>query len=72
MDQFATQCFKSECGKARIYVENDMSIGAYHDFLLQNKGMMVDKMVEAQKQEKAMSEAQKNESCAESDCSKGE
>ncbi len=56
----------SECGKASLYIENNMSLGALHDFLLLNKGNVVDMMVSAQKQEEAVSEAHKaHSSCCE-------
>ena len=48
------QCFESECGKAKIYVENDMPLGVFHDFLMLIKGNMIDRMVQAQKQEVEM------------------
>lgn len=57
MKQQTTQLFESENGKAKIYVDHDMAIGEFHDFLTKVKGMMVDRMVEAQKaQEKQPSE----------------
>lgn len=45
--QKLVQQFTSECDKAKIYVENDMPIGVFHDFLMMIKGLMVDRMVAA-------------------------
>ncbi len=59
MNQKATQCFESSCGKAKIYVENDMPIGVFHDYLMEIKGLMVERMVTAHKQQVAELEAQK-------------
>lgn len=57
MKQTATTEFLSDCGKARIYVENDIQIGVFHDFLMHIKGLMVDKMVKTHKQEEEISES---------------
>lgn len=65
--QIPSQQFQSNCGKAKIYVENEMPLGSFHDFLLMVKGQMVDLMVKAQKEDEAMAEQQKA-----NDCSKGE
>ena len=51
MKQIPVQQFTSECGKARIFVENDMPIGVFHDFLMELKGAMVDRMVAAHKEQ---------------------
>lgn len=59
MLQKSMQCFESQCGKAKTFVENDMALGEFHDFLMFLKGSMVDKMVEAHKQEIAFADAQK-------------
>lgn len=59
MNQHGMQRFLSDCGKAVVYVENDMALGVFHDFLLKLKGTMVDKMVECQKQEQAQTDSQK-------------
>ena len=72
MNQVAVQSFESPCGKSVIYVENDMPIGVFHDFLMLIKGNMVDRMVEAQKQEQAISDAHKETFCETNDCSKEE
>lgn len=59
MQQIATQQFVSECGKAKIFVENDMPIGKFHDYLLEIKGTMVDRMVAAHQQQITEATAQK-------------
>ena len=61
MQQKATQLFQSECGRAKIFVENDMPIGVFHDFLLELKGMMVDRMVAAHKEQQELAESQKKQ-----------
>ena len=38
--------FVSDCGKAKVYVENDMQLGVFHDFLMHLKGAMVERMVQ--------------------------
>jgi hypothetical protein len=64
--------FSSPCGKAKIFVENDMPIGVFHDFLMLMKGQMVDRMVAAHKEQIAQAEIQKQQDTAqdfcESDC----
>lgn len=57
MNQKPCTKFASTCEKARIYVENDMPIGVFHDFLMEMKGIMVDRMIEAHKQQVAEMEA---------------
>jgi hypothetical protein len=57
----AMQQFSSECGKAMIFVENDMAIGIFHDFLMKIKGSMVDRMVAAHKEQEAQIESQKQQ-----------
>lgn len=49
--QKATQKFISPCTKCEIYVENDMPLGVFHDFLMFMKGTMVDKMVKIHKEQ---------------------
>lgn len=74
--QKAVTEFKSECGKVKIYVENDLPIGVFHDFLMLIKGMMVDRMVAAHNEQleqlKAQQELPPHESeisaCCGSDC----
>ena len=56
LKQVPTQRFESECKKAVIFVENDMPLGSFHDFLMFVKGHMVDLMVKAQKEEQAVSD----------------
>lgn len=50
------QYFESECKRARVCVENDMPIGVFHDFLMQLKGEMVERMVKAHKEQKEQAE----------------
>ncbi len=64
MKQNATQQFISECGRAKIYVENDMPIGVFHDFLMHMKGIMVERMVDAHKEELKFAESQKQEAAS--------
>jgi len=45
----SVHCFESECGRAKIYVDNDIPIGSFHDILMELKGMMVDRMLAAHK-----------------------
>ena len=62
MNQKTVQLFESTCGKAKIFVENDMPIGVFHDFLMLMKGLMVDRMVQAQKEQEEVSKAMKKQS----------
>ena len=55
--------FESTCSKAKVYVEKDMPIGIFHDFLMQLKGSMIDRMVAAQKAEQEQSAAMQVETC---------
>lgn len=57
MKQTATTEFLSNCGKARIYVENDIQVGIFHDFLMHVKGLMVDKMVKTHAEEEQVSKS---------------
>ena len=50
--------FRSECGKIVILIDQDTCLGQFHDFLLNVKGQMVDRMVKLQKQEEALAQAQ--------------
>ena len=61
MIQKATTKFTSVCGKANISVENDMPIGIFHDFLMQVKGEMINRMVEAHQQQISEMEEQKKQ-----------
>jgi len=51
--------FTSDCERAKIYVDNDMPIGVFHDFLMSIKGLMVDRMVAAHQEQTAQAEAAK-------------
>ena len=55
--QKQVQQFTSACQKAKIYVENDMPIGVFHDFLMMIKGLMVDRMVAAHNEQIAHAKA---------------
>lgn len=57
--QKIVQQFTSECGRAKMYVENDMTIGIFHDFLMMLKGIMVDRMVQAHKEQLEQAELMK-------------
>lgn len=59
LKQTPNQKFESDCKKAFIYVDNDMPLGSFHDFLMNVKGHMVDLMIKAQKEEQAVAETQK-------------
>ncbi len=56
--QTGTQKFESECKKAMIQVDNDMPLGAIHDFLLYVKGHMVELMVKNHKEEEQAAKQQ--------------
>lgn len=51
MLQQAKQSFMSDCQEAEIIVKNSMPIGKFHDFLMEVKGLMVERMVQAQKEQ---------------------
>mgnify|MGYP001616753346 CR=1 FL=1 len=53
--------FLSACGRAKIFVENDMPIGVFHDYLMELKGLMVERMVKAHKEQVEQAEAQKQQ-----------
>ena len=56
------QMWQSEDGKARLYCENDMALGALHDFLMERKGDITERMVQAQKaQEEEAAKVMKKE-----------
>lgn len=52
--------FASPCGKIEVFIENDIPIGYFHDFLTEIKGMMVDRMVKAHKDHLKEIEEQEN------------
>lgn len=67
-------CFESPCGKANIYVEADMPIGVFHDFLMQIKGQMVDRMVlfhqqQTKEAEENLKDLEQKPACDEQACS---
>lgn len=51
MNQVPVQKIVSDCGKAVFIIDNDMSLGILHDFLLLLKGEFVDRMVKVQKEQ---------------------
>jgi hypothetical protein len=59
MQKSVTQ-FISQCERAKVYVENDMPIGVFHDFLMELKGLMVDRMVAAHQEQVQQTEAAKS------------
>lgn len=59
--QISTQKFESEDKKAIIIVDNDMSIGKFHDFLMKVKGQMIDIMIKNQKEEEEKSKPKQSE-----------
>ena len=59
MIQKPAQCFESDCKRAIIYVDNDMPIGVFHDFLMKMKGEMVERMMKIHKEEQEISNQQK-------------
>lgn len=61
--QKAVQQFSSECGRVHLYVDNEMPIGIFHDFLMEIKGSMVERMVAAHKQQQEQAEASKKDDC---------
>ena len=61
MENKPVQMFESKCRKAKIFVDNDMPIGVFHDILMEMKGMMVDRMVAAHKEQEALAEQQKKQ-----------
>lgn len=63
MSQLACQKFESPCKKIVHYVENDTSLSAYHDFLLSEKGRIIEIMVKVQKEEEEYAKLQKQEEC---------
>ncbi len=60
MKQSPVHMFASACEKAKIFVEQDMPIGVFHDFLMEIKGLMVERMVAAHQQQVSEVEAMKN------------
>lgn len=57
--QVGMQKFPSPCGKANLHVDNDMALGALHDFLMAIKGDIVNRMILNQKQEEEIAAAQR-------------
>ncbi len=61
LEQKNTVTFASADKKQSYTCDNDTPLGNIHDFLMYLKGMIVEKMVEAQKQEQAAAEAMKQQ-----------
>jgi hypothetical protein len=59
MKQNPVQQFKSDCGRIAVNVDNDMPIGFFHDFLMEIKGLMVDRMIVAHKEQIEQAESAK-------------
>ncbi len=59
MEQKSYQSFESSCGQAKVFVESNMPIGKFHDFLMELKGNMVDRMIVAHNQQVEQMQAQK-------------
>ena len=57
MKQEPVQKVISECGKIEIMFSNETSLGVLHDFLLELKGNVVDRMNAAQREEVESREA---------------
>ncbi len=57
--QKSVQLFESDCKRAKAVVENDMPIGAFHDFLVSIKGQMIDRMIKQQKEDEEISKQMK-------------
>ena len=68
MNSKPVQLFESTCGKARVFVENDMPIGVFHDFLMMLKGLMVDRMIAAHQEQVNQAAAAMNEGSAQETC----
>ena len=52
MKQLAAQKFESNCKLAFAVVDNDMGLGAFHDFLTELKGMVWERLEQIEKAEK--------------------
>lgn len=56
MKQKAVQNFESECGRVKVFVDHEMPVGAFHDFLFELKGKMIQIMKDAQEKKETPSE----------------
>jgi len=72
MKQTGTQKFMSEDGSIFLICNNDVSLGALHDFLLNAKGHTVELINAAQKQEKEAAEKVKEADAKKSEEAKAE
>ncbi len=50
MKQTSMQLFESGCGKIKLYVSNDTSLGALHDYHVLIKGNIVKRRIANQKE----------------------
>ena len=69
MKQGQVHVFSSECGRVIINVDKDMPIGVFHDFLMEIKGLMVDRMVIAHQEQLQQAQAMKSQPPHESEIS---
>ena len=61
MKQLPSQKFVSEDQKIVLLCDNDTALGDLHDFLMAAKGMVVDRMIEAHKQDQEAAKTQKQQ-----------
>lgn len=47
MKQLSCQLFESECKKIKVVIDNDTPLGFIHDFLMQLKGVILEKLNDA-------------------------
>lgn len=59
MKQEIAHIFTSDCGRISVSVDSNMPIGEFHDFLMQIKGLMVERMVKAHQEQIKEAEASK-------------
>lgn len=70
MNSESIKAFGSACGKAKTFVDTTMAIGVFHDYLMELKGLMVDRMVAAHKEQVEQAAAamiNDEQSCGEND-----
>jgi hypothetical protein len=56
MKQESSVRFSSEDKKIHLICDSDVSLGSLHDFVMHLKGIVIDRMIEAQKSEMAAME----------------
>lgn len=59
MKQIPCQNFISDNGKIKVIIDNDEPVGSIHDFLMKVKGLVIEIMIKAHKEELAHAEEQK-------------